>query len=191
MKKKVLIGLGIISLAILFIGFGFTKNMELHKEYQRAMDSGITAIKKGEYDKAKIAFQNALKKKQQDATAQRDLNQLNQYLQAKSQFENNEYEKAAITFAQVSHVDDGSTILVRRATAYYMEIEEILKEKNSFNKLYDKALKLSDEGHYSDSNEKLNVILEYHDIDEYYYDAIRQKAKALKKSNDHQLTEAT
>lgn len=181
-----LFGLG-IALAFIFIGFGFTKNIEVHKEYQRAMDRGEQAVKKMNYQAAQIDFQDALKRKRNDAQATRDLKQLNTYLKAKKQLDQKKYEDASDTFKEVATENRGLNILVRRATAYQTEIENSLDELQSFNKLYQKAVELNNKGDFIGSNQKLAPILEYHHIDQEYYDNIRQKAKSLKEVNDDYL----
>lgn len=187
MKKKILTGLSIIVIAIIFVGFGFTKNVEIEKEYQRAMDRGIEAVKKMHYQAAKIDFQDALKRKPNDRTAKQNLNQLNFYINAKKELKNKNYQQASAIFKQVATQEHGINVLVRRATAYYTELDEAEEELAVFKKHYQKAVDLSDEGNYSASNHKLSLILEYRNIDQSYYDQIRTKAKQLKESNDKNI----
>ena len=184
MKRKVLIGLSVILIAIVFIGFGFTKNVEVQKEYERAMDRGIHETKKYNYQAARINFQNAAKRKQDDPQAERNLKQLDIYIQAKKQLDKRNYSQARDLFDQVADCDNGISVLVRRASAYSTEIKEAQIQKSSFEKIYDEAVECSNDGNYVKSNTLLGSILKDHEISDHYYDSIRSKAKKLKYQND-------
>lgn len=187
MKRKILAVLSIAVLAVIFIGFGFTKNIEMEKEYQRAMDRGIEAVKETDYRAAKIDFQDALKRKQNDQRAKQALKQVNTYMDAKKQLSQKHYQEASALFKQVAVQDDGINVLIRRASSYHTELEDVVQEQEAFNKLYKQAADLSDAGNYFASNQKLSAILEYQQIDRSYYDTIRTKAEHLKESNDEYL----
>lgn len=187
MKRKVLIGLSVILIAIIFIGFGFTKNVEVQKEYQRAMDRGIHETKKFNYQAARIDFQNAAKRKQDDPQAERNIKQLDIYLQAKKQLDKENYSQARDLFNQAADFDDGISVLVRRASAYATEIEEAQDQRASFEKIYDEAVECNEDGNYAKSNTLLGSILKNHEIKDRYYDSVRTKAKKLKRQNDKAL----
>lgn len=184
MRKKVLIGLGVIFLAVVFIGFGFTKNIEVQKEYEQAMERGVTQTKKCEYQAAKISFQNAAKRKQDDPQAEQNIKQLDMYMKAKADLNQQNYGQAKKLFNQIADADHGLNVLVRRSSAYATEIEEAQNQLVSFEKLYNEAVECNEEGNYAKSNTLLTSILKYRGIKEQYYDSIYAKTKHLKHEND-------
>ena len=190
MRRKVLIGLGVILLAVVFIGFGFTKNVEVQKEYEQAMERGMTQTKKCEYQAAKISFQNAAKRKQDDPQAERNIKQLDLYMKAKTALNQQNYDQAKKFFDQAADAGHGLNVLVRRSSAYATEIEEAQSQLASFEKIYDEAVECNEEGNYAKSNTLLTSILKYHGIKEQYYDSIYAKAKHLKHENDRFLAPA-
>ena len=190
MRKKVLIGLGVILLAIVFIGFWFKKNVEVQKEYEQAIERGMTQTKKCEYQAAKISFQNAAKRKQDDPQAERNIKQLDLYMKAKTALNQQNYDQAKKFFGQAADADHGLNVLVRRSSAYATEIEEAQSQLASFEKIYDEAVECNEEGNYAKSNTLLTSILKYHGIKEQYYDSIYAKAKHLKHENDQFLMPA-
>lgn len=187
MRKKVLIGLGVIFLAVVFIGFGFTKNIEVQKEYEQAMERGETQTKKCEYQTAKISFQNAAKRKQDDPQAEQNIKQLDMYMKAKADLNQRNYDQAKKLFNQIADADHGLNVLVRRSSAYATEIEEAQNQLVSFEKLYNEAVECNEEGNYAKSNTLLTSILKYQGIKEQYYDSIYAKTKHLKHENDRFL----
>lgn len=187
MRKKVLIGLGVIFLAVVFIGFGFTKNIEVQKEYEQAMERGETQTKKCEYQTAKISFQNAAKRKQDDPQAEQNIKQLDMYMKAKADLNQQNYGQAKKLFNQIADADHGLNVLVRRSSAYATEIEEAQNQLVSFEKLYNEAVECNEEGNYAKSNTLLTSILKYQGIKEQYYDSIYAKTKHLKHENDRFL----
>lgn len=187
MRKKVLIGLGVIFLAVVFIGFGFTKNIEVQKEYEQAMERGVTQTKKCEYQAAKISFQNAAKRKQDDPQAEQNIKQLDMYMKAKADLNQQNYGQAKKLFNQIADADHGLNVLVRRSSAYATEIEEAQNQLVSFEKLYNEAVECNEEGNYAKSNTLLTSILKYRGIKEQYYDSIYAKTKHLKHENDRFL----
>lgn len=187
MRKKVLIGLGVIFLAVVFIGFGFTKNIEVQKEYEQAMERGVTQTKKCEYQAAKISFQNAAKRKQDDPQAEQNIKQLDMYMKAKADLNQQNYGQAKKLFNQIADADHGLNVLVRRSSAYATEIEEAQNQLVSFEKLYNEAVECNEEGNYAKSNTLLTSILKYREIKEQYYDSIYAKTKHLKHENDRFL----
>lgn len=182
--------MGVILLAVVFIGFGFTKNVEVQKEYEQAMERGMTQTKKCEYQAAKISFQNAAKRKQDDPQAERNIKQLDLYMKAKTALNQQNYDQAKKFFDQAADADHGLNVLVRRSSAYATEIEEAQSQLASFEKIYDEAVECNEEGNYAKSNTLLTSILKYHGIKEQYYDSIYAKAKHLKHENDRFLAPA-
>ena len=65
--------------AVIFIGFGYTKKVATQKDYEQLVARGQANIDRADYKQAKINFQDALKKKQNDKPAQIYLKQIATY----------------------------------------------------------------------------------------------------------------
>ena len=176
-----------ITVAIVFIGFGYTKGIETQKNYNMMMQRGQKDIEKGQYDAAMLNFRDALKKKQSDEKAKIYLRQTRIYKESLEQLKKKDYAKSRLNFQVVASIDGGSSVLVRRASEKQTELKEVIKELKLFNKTYTKAKKLSQKYQYTASNTKLAVILGYGNIKQSYYTEIRKKAKKLQTYNNRIL----
>lgn len=184
MRKKVLVAFGVIILAVIFIGYGFTKKVEVQKEYEAAMNEGITAVQAGQYQKAKLDFRNAAQRKQEDPQAMRDLHQLNSYLQAQQTLNQQNFNQAQQQFIQITHVKHGLPVLAQRSRAYLKEIQEAPQRNKDFEAIYEQAIVANEDGEYWVSNHLLAKIFDDHRIHECYYRSVYQKALTLKNAND-------
>lgn len=63
----------------------------------------------------------------------------------------------------------------------------MIAQSKNFEQIYARADSLAKNYEYTSSNTQLAVILGYGNIKDNYYDDIRQKAQALKRSNDAEL----
>lgn len=174
-------------LAFIFVGYGVTKRVETAKSYRSALELGQAYVNDGNYVAAKISFQDALKKKPSDETAKLYLEQTKCYEQGLDQIENKQYSKARTKFQQVASKNAGLSILVKRASEKQMELKEVIAQSKNFEQIYARADSLAKNYEYTSSNTQLAVILGYGNIKDNYYDDIRQKAQALKRSNDAEL----
>ena len=58
-----------IVVALVFIGFGYTKKRETQKQFDNLMSQAITNVQAAEYKKAELNLQDALRKKPDDVVA--------------------------------------------------------------------------------------------------------------------------
>ncbi len=187
MKRWVWWSLVAVITAVIFIGFGYTKKVATQKDYEQLVARGQANIDRADYKQAKINFQDALKKKQNDKPAQIYLKQIATYQAGLKLLKQKQYQAARLNFQMVAATDGGSSTLVRRSANLQTELKEVIKELKIFKTAYDKAYKLSSRYQYSASNTKLAVILGYGSIDQDYYRTIRQKAKKLQGYNNYVL----
>ena len=176
-----------VAIAVIFIGFGYTKKIETQKNYERLIARGQANIRKENYRQAKINFQDALKKKQSDKQAKVYLKQIDNYQVGLDLLAKREYSRARLNFQVVAATDGGSSTLVMRAANKQTELKEVIKELKIFKEAYAKAYKLSSRYQYSASNTKLAVILGYGSIEKSYYQEIYKKAKKLQAYNNYVL----
>ncbi|MFT8837645.1 hypothetical protein [Liquorilactobacillus satsumensis] len=174
-------------IAVIFIGYGYTKHVETAQYYRGAFNAGEKAIESSKYMQAENHFRDALKKKPNDKAANAHLTQVVKYRAGLKWVKKGSYTRARQLFHEVTQVENGSQTLVRRAASNETELKEVLHELDIFEKNYQRAKILATNYEYTASNTKLAVILGYGNIDQHYYDEIRKNAKKLQSSNDRVL----
>jgi hypothetical protein len=175
-------------IAVIFIGYGYTKHVENNQYYQELLSQAESAINDQAYQTAQIDLENALKKKKNGETAQVYLKQVKFYRHGMKAIEKKQYQIAKKNFQQAAQQDNGMQILVSRATAKQTELQEVLRELPIFERAYRRAKILSTNYEYTASNTKLAVILGYGNIKQAYYSEIYQKAQKLQTYNNRILT---
>ncbi|KRM88741.1 hypothetical protein [Liquorilactobacillus vini] len=173
--------------AVIFIGYGFTKHVENQKYYDDSLKQAVVAINYGHYHTAQIDLENALKKKKNGAEAKNYLNQLELYRNGLAAIDQQNYRSARTYFQKTAAQQNGLQVLVSRASSKQAELKEVLQELPLFKKTYQKAKILSTNYEYTASNTKLAVILGYGNIQQVYYRDIYKQAKQLKTYNDRIL----
>ncbi|KRL05410.1 hypothetical protein [Liquorilactobacillus oeni] len=175
-------------IAVIFIGYGYTKHIETMQYYRSAFNTGEKAIKKAQYLQAENYFRDALKKKPNDKSANVHLMQVIKYRAGLKLIKEKNYARAQHQFHEVTQIENGSQILVQRAASNETELKEVLHELEVFEKNYQRAKILSTNYEYTASNTKLAVILGYGNINQSYYDSIHNKAKKLEAYNNRILS---
>lgn len=174
-------------IAVIFIGYGYTKHVETTQYYNNAMTAGRQTISDANYHQAENHFRNALKKRPNDSVANANLQQLEEYQKGLSAIKSQNYSEAIANFKKVTKVDNGSQMLLLRAVSKEIELKEVVHELKIFNKTYKRAKVLATNYEYTASNTKLAVILGYGNITQSYYQDIRKKAQNLEHSNNQVL----
>lgn len=175
-------------IAVIFIGYGYTKHVENMQYYQESLNQAESAINNQAYQTAQIDLENALKKKKNGQTAQIYLKQVKLYRQGMKDVDKKKLQAAQKKFQQVAEQQNGMQLLVSRASAKQAELQEVLRELPLFEHAYDRAKILSTNYEYTASNTKLAVILGYGSINEPYYQNVYEKAKKLQTYNNRILT---
>ena len=186
MRKRTWFIIALI-LAVIFIGYGVTKHAENQKYYNDSLKQAVIAIKYEHYQAAQIDLEDALKKNKNGLVAQNYLTQLKLYRSGLTAIDQKDYQTACSYFQKTAAKQNGSQLLVSRASSKKAEIEEVLRELPLFEKAYRRAKVLSTNYEYTASNTKLAVILGYGNIKQPYYQAIYKKAQRLKTYNDRIL----
>lgn len=174
-------------IAVIFIGYGYTKHVETTQYYNNAMNAGEQTISDVSYHRAENQFRNALKKKPNDSSASAHLEQLEEYQKGLAAIKKQKYSKAINNFKKVTKIDNGSQTLLLRAVSKEIELKEVVHELKIFNKTYKRAKVLATNYEYTASNTKLAVILGYGNITQSYYQDIRKKARSLEHNNNQVL----
>ena len=173
-----------IVVALVFIGFGYTKKRETQKQFDNLMSQAITNAQAAEYKKAELNLQDALRKKPDDIVAKQRLEQVKLYQEGLAELKQDDYEQAQLTFRSTAKVSPSLSILTQRAKKKDKFLESVLKQREKYDDLYNEAVRLTEMGAYSQSNENLVQILDGKNIDEKYYSQVRKDARELQERNN-------
>lgn len=86
-------------IAVIFIGYGYTKHVENNQYYQELLSQAESAINDQAYQTAQIDLENALKKKKNGETAQVYLKQVKFYRHGMKAIEKKQYQIAKKKFS--------------------------------------------------------------------------------------------
>lgn len=173
-----------IVVALVFVGFGYTKKRETQKQFDSLMSQAITNAQAAEYKKAELNLQDALRKKPDDVVAKQRLEQVKLYQEGLAELKQDDYEQAQLTFRLTAKVSPSLSILTQRAKKKDKFLESVLKQREKYDDLYNEAVRLTEMGAYSQSNENLVQILDGKNIDEKYYSQVRKDARELQERNN-------
>lgn len=173
-----------IVVALVFVGFGYTKKRETQKQFDNLMSQAITNAQAAEYKKAELNLQDALRKKPDDVVAKQRLEQVKLYQEGLAELKQDNYEQAQLTFRSTAKISPSLSILTQRAKKKDKLLESVLKQREKYDDLYNEAIRLTEIGAYSQSNENLVQILDGKNIDEKYYSQVRKDARELQERNN-------
>ena len=173
-----------IVVALVFVGFGYTKKRKTQKQFDNLMSQAITNAQAAEYKKAELNLQDALRKKPDDVVAKQRLEQVKLYQEGLAELKQDDYEQAQLTFRSTAKVSPSLSILTQRAKKKDKFLESVLKQREKYDDLYNEAVRLTEMGAYSQSNENLVQILDGKNIDEKYYSQVRKDARELQERNN-------
>lgn len=173
-----------IVVALVFVGLGYTKKRETQKQFDNLMSQAITNAQATEYKKAELNLQDALRKKPDDVVAKQRLEQVKLYQEGLAELKQDDYEQAQLTFRSTAKVSPSLSILTQRAKKKDKFLESVLKQREKYDDLYNEAVRLTEMGAYSQSNENLVQILDGKNIDEKYYSQVRKDARELQERNN-------
>ena len=173
-----------IVVALVFVGFGYTKKRETQKQFDNLMSQAITNAQAAEYKKVELNLQDALRKKPDDVIAKQRLEQVKLYQEGLAELKQDDYEQAQLTFRSTAKISPSLSILTQRAKKKDKLLESVLKQREKYDDLYNEAIRLTEIGAYSQSNENLVQILDGKNIDEKYYSQVRKDARELQERNN-------
>lgn len=170
---------------LLIVGCG-NKGQEA---YDTVMEKGIQSVVSEEYAKAEVSFELALESNKEDKKATLYLNQVQKYVQAKTEFEKKDYSSAQKTLEKVLKSKDGLKEILKAAEKLDQEIKGIQKEVLANDEKLAEATRLSEAKSYQDSNGILDQLLKQ-DLGKMASD-FKEKCEVLKQKNDTALEEAS
>lgn len=97
-------------IAVIFIGYGYTKHVENNQYYQELLSQAESAINDQAYQTAQVDLENALKKKKDGETAQIYLKQVKFYRQGLHAIQKKNYQRAQVKFQKAAQQDRKSVV---------------------------------------------------------------------------------
>lgn len=152
-----------------------------------AMEKGIQSVVSEEYAKAEVSFELALESNKEDKKATLYLNQVQNYVQAKAEFEKKDYSGAQKTLEKVLKSKDGLKEILKAADKLNQEIEAIQKEVSANDEKLAEVTQLSEAQSYQESNGILDQLLKQ-DLGQMGND-FKEKCEELKQKNGTALEE--
>ena len=155
------------------------------------MANGRTAIESKHYTQAESYFQNALKRRLNDKTAQRYLTQTQRYVDGEDALEARHFSTAENHYAAVKATTNGSSVLVTRAKDRYKQVKAIKANVKQFKQLLSKAQGENKALNYGQSNTTLDELFNNAKFRQSYYKNLYDQALALRKANNAGQTSQT
>ncbi|AKP64151.1 lipoprotein [Levilactobacillus koreensis JCM 16448] len=183
MKKWVWV-VATIVVALLIGGYAYSNHHATTKEYQAAMANGRTAIESKHYTQAESYFQNALKRRLNDKTAQTYLTQTQRYVAGENALDARHFTVAQKHYQAVKDTTGGSSVLVTRATKQVKKVKLIRANYKQFKKILTKAQGQNKALNYGQSNTTLDELFTNAKFREVYYKGLYDQALQLRKSNN-------
>lgn len=148
------------------------------KVYEEAMQNGHDAIEKEEYAEAEGFFQQALEKKKNDETAMTLLKQVQYFQLAQSRLDEGKLDPANDALEKVISTENGSDVLVERATTMQDEVKELKANAETVEESYKLAKEQFDNEKYNDAIKMIEETLEQ-DLSHPVFASVKQKFDSL------------
>ena len=148
------------------------------------MANGRTAIQSKHYTQAESYFQNALKRRLNDAPAQRYLTQTQRFVSAENALDDLHFASAQKHYQTVKDTKNGSQVLTKRAQDRLKQVKTIRGNVKQFKKLLTKAQGQNEALNYGQSNTILDELFNNSKFRQRYYKNLYSQALALRKANN-------
>lgn len=148
------------------------------------MANGRTAIQSKHYTQAESYFQNALKRRLNDKTAQRYLTQTQRFVSAENALDDLHFASAQKHYQTVQDTKNGSQVLTKRAQDRLKQVKTIRSNIKQFKKLLTKAQGQNEALNYGQSNTTLDELFNNSKFRQRYYKNLYSQALALRKANN-------
>ncbi|MGY5340570.1 hypothetical protein [Levilactobacillus spicheri] len=189
MKKWVWV-VATIVVALLIGGYAYSNHHATAKEYDAAMTNGRTALQAKNYTQAESYFQNALKRKLNDPTAQTYLTQTQRFVSGEDALTARKFARAEGRYQKVQDTKGGSPVLVKRAKQRLTTVKKIRANVAQFQQILTKAQEQNQALNYGASNNTLDELFNNKQFQQAYYKGLYTRALALRKANNAGQTSA-
>lgn len=183
LKKWVWAIIAVVIVAVVG-GITFTSHHMTQEAYSSAMTTGKKAVQKENYSVAESAFQEALRHRTNEATAQSYLSQTQNFVAAQSAMNNSEFSTAKRDFNKVKSASPSNAVLAKRATKALKKLKTVQAQSDLYQQIYDQALTQNKGQSYTASNSTLDRIFKDAEAKQSYYTDIYNKAVDLRSANN-------
>lgn len=165
-------------------GYAYANHRMTQQTYTAAMTAAKNAVQDKNYSVAEAAFQEALRHKSNDATAQRYLTQTQNFASAESAMSDSDFDSAKSDYTKVKTTADGYSILTQRANKALKQLKTIQLKEEMYQQIYDQAMTEYNGQSYTQSNATLDRIFKDSDAKQSYYTDIYNQAVDLRSANN-------
>ena len=183
MKKWVWV-VATIVVAFFIGGYAYSNHHATAKEYDAAMTNGRTALQAKNYTQAESYFQNALKRKLNDPTAQTYLTQTQRFVSGENALTARKFANAQGRYQKVRDTKKGSAVLTSRAKKRLKQVKGIRGNVTQFKQTLAKAQEQNQALNYGASNNTLDELFNNKQFQQSYYKNLYNQALALRKANN-------
>ena len=183
MKKWVWV-VATIVVAFFIGGYAYSNHHATAKEYDAAMTNGRTALQAKNYTQAESYFQNALKRKLNDPTAQTYLTQTQRFVSGENALTARKFANAQGRYQKVQDTKKGSAVLTSRAKKRLKQVKGIRGNVTQFKQTLAKAQEQNQALNYGASNNTLDELFNNKQFQQSYYKNLYNQALALRKANN-------
>ena len=152
MRFKAAIYTMLLGVALIISGCGST-----NEAYDKAVENGITAIEKEEYDSAVQFFEEAIKENKEDKQAASYLSQAQLLKDIEEAFESKNYEGAITYIEKIHKMDEPLDIVKEKAEKLDGKIDNI-KQEQAYQSEIEDIRSLIEDGEYDQAETKLSTI---------------------------------
>jgi len=173
-----------IVVAFFIGGYAYSNHHATAKEYDAAMTNGRTALQAKNYTQAESYFQNALKRKLNDPTAQTYLTQTQRFVSGENALTARKFANAQGRYQKVQDTKKGSAVLTSRAKKRLKQVKGIRGNVTQFKQTLAKAQEQNQALNYGASNNTLDELFNNKQFQQSYYKNLYNQALALRKANN-------
>uniref|UniRef100_UPI0025828C89 hypothetical protein n=1 Tax=uncultured Secundilactobacillus sp. TaxID=2813935 RepID=UPI0025828C89 len=174
----------VVVIVALIGGYAYSSHRSMQSQYDTAMADGKSAIQDKKYSEAETDFQNALRHKSNDKTAQAYLDQTQSLVSAESNLQNGDFDVAKSDYNEAKNTDNGSSVLVKRAKDGLKNLKTVQLKADTYQQIYDSALTQNRAQQYTASNSTLDQIFNDTEAKQTTYSTLYNKAVDLRSANN-------
>ncbi|KRK47822.1 hypothetical protein GPK34_06030 [Secundilactobacillus kimchicus] len=174
----------VVVIVALIGGYAYSSHRSMQSQYDTAMADGKSAIQDKKYSEAETDFQNALRHKSNDKTAQAYLNQTQSLVSAESNLQNGHFDVAKSDYNEAKNANNGSSVLVKRAKDGLKNLKTVQLKADTYQQIYDSALTQNRAQQYTASNSTLDRIFNDAEAKQAPYSTVYNKAVDLRSANN-------
>ena len=181
MRFKAAIYMMLLGVVLVISGCGST-----NEAYDKAVENGITAIEKEEYDSAVQFFEEAIEENKEDKQAASYLSQAQLLKDIEEAIESKNYEDAITYIEKIHNMDDPLDTVKEKAE----KLEGKVKQEQAYQSEIDDIRSLIEEGEYDQAETKLSTIKNLLEGNSHFDKQLQELSLSLEEGRKKEETEA-